>query len=106
MELEDDNMYPYDNEIERIRNQIIDKYAPVDIILFGSCAKGFVKRGSDIDICGILDTQDKRKTLREMLVEINYDMDLDIVIYTPAEWLKYKDDKATFANIIKKIFEK
>jgi len=100
MKLEGGNMCPYDNEIEKIKNQIINKYAPKDIILFGSCAKGLVKRGSDIDICVILETEDKRKILREMLVDIEYDVDLDIVIYTPSEWSRYKDDKANFANII------
>ncbi|WP_227764549.1 nucleotidyltransferase domain-containing protein [Zhaonella formicivorans] len=95
-------MCPYDNEIEKIKNQIINKYTPKDIILFGSCAKGLVKRGSDIDICVILETQNKRQTLREMLVDIEYDVDLDIVIYTPSEWSRYKDDKASFANIIKR----
>lgn len=93
-------MCPYDDEIEKIKNQIINKYAPEDIILFGSCAKGLIKRGSDVDICVILETQDKRQTLREMLVDIEYDVDLDIVIYTPSEWLRYKDDKANFANVI------
>jgi predicted nucleotidyltransferase len=93
-------MFRYNNEIEKIKNQIINKYNPKDIILFGSCAKGLVKRGSDIDICVILETGDKKKTLREMLVEVEYDVDLDIIIYTPLEWSKYKDDKASFANII------
>lgn len=93
-------MCPYDKEIDIIKNQIIMKYLPKDIILFGSCAKGLVKRGSDIDICVIIETGDKRKTLSEMLVNIEYDVDLDIVIYTPTEWLKFKDDKANFANII------
>ncbi len=95
-------MCPYYNEIERIKNQIINKYGPEDIILFGSCAKGLIKRGSDIDICVIMETQDKRQTLREMLIDIEYDVDLDIVIYTPSEWLRYKDDKANFANVIKR----
>ncbi|MCM8900641.1 nucleotidyltransferase domain-containing protein [Caldicoprobacter algeriensis] len=94
-------MCRYD-EIEKIKNQIVNKYNPDDIILFGSCAKGLVKRDSDIDICVILDTPDKRQTLREMLVDIEYDVDLDIVIYTPSEWSRYKDDRASFANIIKR----
>lgn len=68
MELEGDNMYHY-GEIEKIKNQIINKYNPDDIILFGSCAKGLAKRGSDIDICVILDTRDKKQTLREILVD-------------------------------------
>jgi len=101
MELEGDSMYHYD-EIEKIKNQIINKYNPDDIILFGSCAKGLAKRGSDIDICVILDTRDKRQTLREMLVDIEYNVDLDIVIYTPSEWSRYKDDRTSFANIIRR----
>ncbi len=95
-------MYSNKNEIEKIKKQIIMKYSPEDIILFGSHAKGLVKRGSDIDICVILETEDKRKTLREMLVDIDYDVDLDIVLYTPSEWSRYKDDRANFANIIKR----
>lgn len=95
-------MCPYYNEIEKIKSQIINKYTPEDIILFGSCAKGPIKRGSDIDICVIMDTQDKRQTLIEMLINIEYDVDLDIVIYTTSEWLRYKDDKANFANVIKR----
>lgn len=93
-------MRPYNTEIEIIKSQIIDKYQPVDIILFGSCAKGMVHKGSDIDLCVILETSDKRQTVREMLLEIDYDIDLDILVYTPAEWIKHKDDRATMANII------
>ncbi|HOJ10334.1 MAG TPA: nucleotidyltransferase domain-containing protein [Clostridiales bacterium] len=93
-------MIPYYEEIENIKNQILSKYNPKDIILFGSCAKGRVSRTSDIDICVILDTTDKRQIVREMLVDIESDADLDIVVYTPDEWEKYKYDKAKFANII------
>jgi hypothetical protein len=35
-----------------------------------------------------------------MLLDVNYDIDLDIVVYTPAEWSKYKDDNATMAGVI------
>jgi predicted nucleotidyltransferase len=91
---------PYDREIESIKNQIVEIYDPSDIILFGSCAKGLVRRGSDIDLCVIMETDDKRQLVRDMLVNINYEIDLDIVIYTPSEWLKYKDNKASFASII------
>ncbi len=95
-------MCSYDKEIEKIKNQLIDKYNPIDIILFGSCAKARISRGSDIDICIILETDDKRKTVRDILVNVDYDVDLDVVIYTPEEWQKYKDDKATFVSIINK----
>ncbi len=93
-------MCPYDSEIEAIKNQIFNTYYPLDIILFGSCAKGRVTRSSDIDLCLILETEDKRRKVRDILVNLDYDVDL--VIYTPEEWRKYKDDKATFAGIINK----
>lgn len=93
-------MCPYDNEIEKIKKQIIDKYHPADIILFGSCAKGLIRKGSDIDLCIVMDTSDKRQTVRDMLLEVDYDIDLDIVVYTPLEWSKYKDDNATMAGVI------
>lgn len=36
-------MFPHGAEIENIKNQIIAKYHPEKIILFGSCAKGRIK---------------------------------------------------------------
>ena len=87
-------------EIENIKNQIIEKYNPNDIYLFGSNAKGVVRKNSDIDICVIMDTDNKRQLLQEMLYELEYSVDLDIVIYTEKEWLKYRNDLSTFASII------
>lgn len=93
-------MCPYDVEIEHIKNQLVKKYNPIDIIIFGSCAKGRVTRSSDVDICIILETKDKRKIVRDILVEVDYQVDLDVVVYTPQEWQNNKDDQATFAGII------
>lgn len=94
------SMCPYDFEIEYIKNQLIEKYNPIDIILFGSCARGRVTRSSDVDICIILETKDKRKIVRDILIEIEYKVDLDVVVYTPQEWQDNKDDQSTFAGII------
>ena len=93
-------MRPYDKEIENIKKQIMDQYHPSDISLFGSCAKAAIHKGSDIDLCVIMETVDKRQTIRNMLLDVNYDIDLDIVVYTPAEWSRYKDDNATMAGVI------
>lgn len=93
-------MLPYENEIERIKNKIKSKFNPRDIFLFGSCAKRAVTSKSDIDICVIMDTDDKRQAVQEILIEVTEDIDVDIVVYTPEEWEKYKDDRATFAHII------
>ena len=93
-------MCPYDFEIEYIKNQLIKKYNPIDIILFGSCARGRVTRSSDVDICIILETKDKRKIVRDILIDVEYKVDLDVVVYTPQEWQDNKDDQSTFAGII------
>ncbi|MCR4430449.1 MAG: nucleotidyltransferase domain-containing protein [Tepidanaerobacteraceae bacterium] len=43
-------------EIEKIRKEIINKFQPDKIILFGSQAKGIAKLSSDIDLCVIINT--------------------------------------------------
>ena len=88
------------SEIEDIKNQIIEKYNPKDIYLFGSHAKGLTNKNSDVDICVVINTDNKRKLLQEMLYNIDYNNDVDIVIYTEEEWNKYRFDTTTFANII------
>lgn len=93
-------MYPYQEKVEELKNQILAKYKPMDIILFGSFAKGLVRKNSDIDLCVIIDTNNKRQLARDMLLDVDSDFDVDIVIYTPDQWQRYKDDEATFASII------
>lgn len=95
-------MYLYNETIENIKKQIVEKFRPVDIILFGSHAKGLARRQSDIDICVITETENKRKLVQDILLEIDYDVNLDVVVYTPTQWQQYKDDKAMFAHIINK----
>ena len=96
------HMCPYDNEIEKIKNQIVNRYNPLDIILFGSCARGRVAKSSDIDFCIVMETEDKRSMVQDILLNVNYDVDLDIVIYSPEEWLKLKGNLSTLAGIINK----
>lgn len=93
-------IYGYNEEIDKIKNHIMSKYKVEDMILFGSCAKGRVTKRSDIDICLIMETDNKRQVIMDIMLEAGIDIDLDIVIYTPQEWQKYKDDSATFAGII------
>lgn len=92
----------YKDEIENIKNQIVKKYNPKDIYLFGSNAKGVVRKSSDIDLCIIINTDKKREIIQEMLYSLDYDIDLDIVIYTEDEWEKYRNDLSTFASVINK----
>lgn len=95
-------MFPYHQEIERIKTQIAAKFQPEKMILFGSCAKRRVARHSDIDICVVMDTEDRRKTVADILLAVDSDVDMDIVVVSPVEWKKQKDNPATLIGIIHK----
>lgn len=95
-------MIPFVKEIEDIKNQIIIKYNPLKIILFGSCAKGIAKENSDIDLCIICQYEDKKDKLLDMLINIEYDRDVDFILYRPEVWDRYTEDLGTFASLIKR----
>jgi len=90
----------FTDEIKNVARQIIDRFEPIDIILFGSYAKGMVIKESDIDLCIIISAGDKRKIAQEILLETESETDLDIVVFLSDEWNKYKEDQSTFAGIV------
>lgn len=83
-------------ELENIKQQVIELYSPIKIILFGSLAKKQIKTTSDIDICVIIDTDDKRKLVNKMYSEVNTKFPVDIIIYTEKEWEILKDEETSF----------
>lgn len=93
-------MIPFSNEIEDIKNQIIIKYKPLKIILFGSCARGIANKNSDIDLCIVCHYDNKKDKLIDMLTNIEYQRDVDFILYRPEEWEKHIGDSTTFASLI------
>ena len=79
-------MQDYKTEIQNIKDQIIMKYNPERIVLFGSVARNSFNDNSDIDILVVKRT-DKNKFQRmcELRRMINYNIPLDILVYTPEE---------------------
>jgi len=91
-------------ELEKIKNQIIELYSPSKIILFGSLAKKCIKASSDIDLCVVIDTEDKRALIRDMYLKISTNKPYDILIYTISEFEKYKEDGLSFLyKILKEV---
>jgi len=75
-------------EIQRITEQIIQKYKPDKIILFGSASRGELKRDSDADFLII-----KKETplygadrIRELSQMIDRDIPVDFLVYRPEEF--------------------
>ena len=77
-------------EIQRITAQIIEKYKPDKVILFGSAARNELKEDSDLDFLII-----KRETplygadrIRQLSRMIDRDISVDFLIYRPEEFEK------------------
>jgi len=86
----------FEKEITSITQQIIEKYKPEKIILFGSAARGDRNLDSDVDFLII-----KKETplygsdrIRELSRLIDRNIAVDLLIYRPEEfekWLRMGD---------------
>lgn len=90
------------NEINLIKEQVVSHYAPSKIILFGSQAKGMATKKSDIDLCIVKDTENKRDLLIDMYLNIRSSKPFDLILYTEAEWSQCVNDTTSFAYLINK----
>lgn len=91
------NQDQYIYELENIKNRIIQIYNPNKIILFGSLAKGVIRQNSDIDLCIVTDTDDKRKLISDIYVTVDSLLPFDVIVYTVKEWEDNMKDRASFA---------
>ena len=78
----------YQKEIKKITKQIVEKYQPEKIILFGSFAWGKPHEWSDIDLFII---KESKKKCREREYDLRLKLlgnkfpPMDLLIYTPQE---------------------
>ena len=77
----------FDTEIENIVKQLIRRYKPEKIILFGSLAKGEIYQGTDIDLFIIKrDVPDLGvDRIRQLDTIIKYRLATDFIVYKPEE---------------------
>jgi predicted nucleotidyltransferase len=110
-------------EINAVLDNLVNSLKPSDpykIILFGSYANGIPNEHSDIDIMVILDNYNvsktyeerlnKRISIRELVLEINRKVPLDILVYSREELKIVKNYGNYFIDEIEKtgkvIYEK
>ena len=78
----------FDKQIKNIISQIIEKYKPDKIILFGSAARGDLDAQSDLDF--IIIKKDTpylgAERIRELSRLISRDIPVDFLIYRPDEF--------------------
>jgi len=70
--------------IDDVVRQIVEKYRPQKIILFGSYARGNPRPESDVDLLVVMETAQKelRQSL-EICRSIDYHFGLDLIVRTP-----------------------
>lgn len=76
-------------QIDSIKNQLVKKYKPEKIILFGSAASGNMTADSDLDFFIIKnEKKDPYQRMVEVSKLIERDMAVDFIIYTPGEFTR------------------
>ena len=82
--------------LSAIQEQIIRLCDPQKILLFGSQAKGTATAKSDIDLCIIAATRDKRALLTALYCDTESDIPIDFLLYTPELYALYEDGRELF----------
>jgi predicted nucleotidyltransferase len=81
--------------IDNVVKQIVDKFKPQRIILFGSYARGNLRPESDVDLLVVMDTPLREvQQAIQISQEIDYRFGLDLIVHTPkylAERVKMGD---------------
>jgi predicted nucleotidyltransferase len=89
-------------QIEQLRQTIVDIEHPEQIILFGSYAYGEPHENSDLDILVVNNYNVPRhKRGKEVLQALSYiRFPLDIVFYTPEEINKWRETSLAFITTV------
>jgi predicted nucleotidyltransferase len=70
--------------IDQVVEQIVEKFKPQKIILFGSYARGNPRPESDVDLLVVMDTSLKESQIElEIHRYLNVMFGLDLIVYTP-----------------------
>jgi len=81
---------------------------PEKVIVYGSRARGGTGQDSDIDLIVVLDSENvpqnyrertqNRLVVRRALDALNRDYALDVLVYTSAEWKRFREMGSAFSR--------
>lgn len=98
------NLKKAKKEAKMLSKTIADKYKPEKIILYGSVARGKVRKYSDIDLCIIKKTNlPFRKRIwkvYEIIRDLDYDYGVEPIVFTPREFAEKKNKKIILLEIL------
>jgi len=95
----------HQKEIKKITDQIVKKYQPEKIILFGSYAWGKPARNSDVDLFIVKESDLPRRfrTTRVEKILGSVSFPVDVLVYTPKE---VRERRSLGDFFVKNIFKK
>lgn len=81
-------------QIDEVVHRIVEAVHPLRIILFGSAARGALGPDSDLDVLVVMpDGTHRRHTAQDLYQRLlGIEMAIDIVVATPTDLEKHKDD--------------
>jgi predicted nucleotidyltransferase len=94
------------NRINKITSQIVSKYKPEKVILFGSAARGRYSENSDLDFFIVKHTNrrfhQRYTEAKKHLGNTPYKTSIDLVVWTPEEFKKGKMENRFFLEQVLK----
>ncbi|ACM23753.1 MAG: hypothetical protein JG779_167 [Thermotoga sp.] len=92
--------------LSEFKKRVSEKFGEVEVVLFGSCARGSTREESDIDVFVILDRDvdiKVKESIYDIAYEFNlkYDIVLDVSVYSKKEWDRYRKILPFIVNVEK-----
>ena len=89
------------DEILRVVRQIVERFCPQKVILFGSHAEGAPDQDSDVDLLVVMDTDEQPlHAAARIAAAIEHPFPLDVVVFRPSDLKESLERKGTFATTV------
>ncbi len=87
-------MYPNEAALNKLISRIVEEVHPVQIILFGSGARGEMRQDSDLDIMVVMpDGVHRRSTAQKLYRTLSgFTIPFEFLVVTSSDLEKYKDN--------------
>jgi len=86
-------------DIQKVVRQIVERFQPQKVILFGSYAHGMQTEESDVDLLVVMDTDEKPlHAAASISAAIDHPFPLDILVFRPSELKASFERKGVFAT--------
>ena len=69
--------------IRRYARQVVEKFQPEKVILFGAYARGDQREGSDVDLLVVMPARNEISKASRISYELEAPFDLDLIVRTP-----------------------